>query len=86
MLTSNHTLVKEYLKKANFKYVIVSHQERLQAYAAADVALAKSGTNTLEIAASKTPMVVAYKLNFLTGAIIKLTAKVKYASLINIMG
>ncbi len=86
VLTSNQALVKEYLQKANFKYVIVSHQERLQAYAAADVALAKSGTNTLEIAASKTPMVVAYKLNFLTGAIIKLTAKVKYASLINIMG
>lgn len=86
VLTSNQPLVEGYLKKAKFKYVIVSHQERLQAYAAADVALAKSGTNTLEIAASKTPMVVAYKLNFLTGVIIKLTAKVKYASLINIMG
>jgi lipid-A-disaccharide synthase len=86
VLTSNQALVTEYLQKATFKYVIVSHQERLGAYAAADVALAKSGTNTLEIAASKTPMVVAYKLNFLTGAVIKLTAKVKYASLINIMG
>jgi len=37
-------------------YIIVDGDERLAAYAAADVALAKSGTNTLEIAASGTPI------------------------------
>lgn len=75
-----------YLKEANFKYTIVDSKDKLKAYGAADLALAKSGTNTLEIAASGTPMIVAYKMNFLTGMIIKLTAKVKYASLINIVG
>ena len=86
VLTSNFALVEDYLKDAKFKYIIVSHEERLAAYAAANVALAKSGTNTLEIAASKTPMIVAYKLNALTGFMIKMTAKIKYASLINIIG
>ncbi len=85
VLTSNSALVEDYLKDAKFKYIIVSHEERLGAYAAADVALAKSGTNTLEIAASKTPMIVSYKLNALTGWMIKMTAKVRYASLINII-
>jgi lipid-A-disaccharide synthase len=66
--------------------ICVDNNERLEAYAAADVALAKSGTNTLEIAASLTPMIVGYKLNFFTFWLVKLMAKIKYASLINIMG
>ncbi len=69
----------------NNRGIIVSGNERFAAYAAADVALAKSGTNTLEIAASGTPMIVGYKLNPLTFWTIKLMAKIKYASLINIV-
>lgn len=65
--------------------ITIDHSQRLSAYAAADVALAKSGTNTLEIAASGTPMIVAYKMNFLTFWAVKLMAKIKYASLINIV-
>lgn len=85
-LTDHEDIVRAYLKTASFQYMIISGDERLQAYAAADVALAKSGTNTLEIAASKTPMIVAYKLNIFTYMIIKCLAKVKYATLINIIG
>jgi lipid-A-disaccharide synthase len=47
--------------------------------------LAKSGTNTIEIAASGTAMVVGYKLNPLTFFLLKLMIKVKYATLINII-
>lgn len=78
-------LLDEYLLKADFKYIRADSKDKLKFYASADLALAKSGTNTLEIAASGTPMIVAYKLNFLTSLIIKLTAKVKYASLVNII-
>ncbi len=59
--------------------------ERLASFAEADIALAKSGTNTLEIAASGTPLVVAYKLNILSFWLLKLFIKIKYASLINII-
>lgn len=66
-------------------YITIGSEEKLAAYAAADAALAKSGTNTLEIAASGTPMIVAYKMNFFTYWAVKLMAKIKYASLINII-
>lgn len=83
----NHKeLVEAYLKNASFKYIITGNSDdRLASYGACDIALAKSGTNTLEIAASKTPMIVAYKVDLLSYFIIKLFIKVKYASLINII-
>lgn len=52
------------------------------------IALAKSGTNTLEIAAYSVPMVVVYRFNFLTniiGKFIKYKSNIKYANLINIL-
>ena len=66
-------------------YVVVIGDERLDAYSVADIALAKSGTNTLEIAACSTPMVVAYKINLLTYLLIKSMALVKNICLINIL-
>ena len=66
-------------------YVSVIGDERLDAYAVADIALAKSGTNTLEIAACATPMVVAYKMNFLSYWYIKSQALIKNVCLINVL-
>jgi lipid-A-disaccharide synthase len=85
-LTDHEDLVQSYLKMASFQYIMISGDERLQSYAAADAALAKSGTNSLEIAASKTPMIVAYKLNIFTYMIIKCLSRIKYSTLINIIG
>jgi len=66
-------------------YVSVIGDERLDAYAIADIALAKSGTNTLEIAACGTPMVVAYKMNWISYLYIKSQALIKNVCLINIL-
>lgn len=55
------------------------------AYGAADLALAKSGTNTLEIAASGTPQVIAYRMHLITFSIMRILIKIKYACLVNIM-
>ncbi len=80
----NHqSLFKPFLKNTNFQYCFST--ERLKVFAAADLALAKSGTNTLEIAASQTPMVVAYKVNLVSYWIIKFLIKIKYISIINII-
>ena len=78
-------MVRQFLIKARFKYIITKDAERLKAYAAADVALAKSGTNTIEISASGTPMIVAYKLHPFTAFVLKRMIKIKYASLVNII-
>jgi lipid-A-disaccharide synthase len=54
-------------------------------FAAADAALAKSGTTTLEAALAGTPMVVAYKVHPLSWAIFQRVRTVKWVSLVNLV-
>ncbi len=58
---------------------------RWTAYAAADVALAASGTVTVELAAAGLPMAVAYRLSPLTWTVLRRLAKRRHASLVNLM-
>lgn len=55
------------------------------AMAAADVALAASGTVTLELAAASTPMVAVYRANPLTAMIVRRLVKVDTANLVNLI-
>ena len=48
------------------------------------LALASSGSVTLELSKYLTPMVVVYDTNYLTRILIKIFVKVKFCSLINI--
>ena len=82
---SNIQNILKYLVSAKFEFEFGFSTERLKIFAISDCALAKSGTNTIEIAASGTPMVVGYKLNPITFFFLKLIIKIKYASLINII-
>lgn len=60
-------------------------EEHRLAFASADVALAASGTVTLELAAAGVPMVVAYRLAALTWQIGKRLRRNPYACLVNIL-
>lgn len=55
------------------------------AFAAADAALAASGTVSLELAAAGTPMVIAYRLNMLSQAIISRMLRVPTVTLVNLV-
>lgn len=59
--------------------------EKRLAFAAANLALAASGTVSLELAAAGIPMVVAYKFNWLTTRIVKKKVNLKSATLVNIL-
>ena len=59
--------------------------EKHDAFAAARVALTKSGTSTLELALAGVPMVVAYRVNPVTAAIVRRVVKVRYAAMVNLL-
>ncbi len=59
--------------------------EKRAAFAAADVALAASGTVSLELAAVATPMVIAYDMNWLSRQIIARMLKVDTVTLVNLV-
>lgn len=65
--------------------VIVETPEKPDAFAAANAALATSGTVSVELAAAGVPTVVAYRANWLSALIVGALLKVKYASLVNIV-
>ena len=59
--------------------------QKRAAFKAAGLALAASGTVSLELAAARTPMVIAYKMNWLSYQIIKRMALVDTVTLVNLV-
>ena len=66
-------------------HIIVDPSLKWDAFSAADVAIAASGTVGLELAYAGVPHVIGYKVHPLTYLILKLAVKVKYAHLANIL-
>jgi len=58
---------------------------RRAAFAAADAAVAASGTVSLELAANGVPMVIAYDMNWLTMAIMRRMARIDTVTLVNLV-
>lgn len=55
------------------------------AFAAADAALAASGTVSLELAAAGTPMVIGYRVSWLTGEVARRLLRIDTATLVNLV-
>ena len=62
-----------------------SEYRKRTAFAAADLALAASGTVSLELAAAGTPMMVAYDMNWLSWQIMSRMAKIDTVTLVNLV-
>lgn len=78
-------IVEKLAQNFEVKYAIVEGSEKHSALFAADFALAKSGTNTLEASLYHLPMVVCYKVNFATYVMAKLLLRIRFANLINLI-
>ena len=66
--------------------LIIDMAERFDAFAAADAAMAKSGTVTLELALAKVPMVVAYRISATSAFLVRrMGISVEHASLVNLL-
>lgn len=65
--------------------LLENEDDKYAAFDAADVALAASGTVTAELALSRTPMVVAYRVGGLTYALANRLMTAPYMTLVNIL-
>lgn len=65
--------------------VIDDQAEKYDAFAAADAAIAASGTVSLELAMAGVPGLIAYRLSPITAFIAKRLIRVKYASIVNLI-
>jgi lipid-A-disaccharide synthase len=65
--------------------IVETAADKRAAFAAADLALAASGTVSLELAANRVPMVIAHDFNRLTWWMIKRAALIDTATLVNIV-
>ena len=65
--------------------VLRESAEKADAFAASDAALAASGTVTLELAMAEVPMVVAYRMNPATVAVVRRLVSVDHVCLVNLI-
>ncbi|MDP3371471.1 MAG: lipid-A-disaccharide synthase [Candidatus Paracaedibacteraceae bacterium] len=66
-------------------YVITDSVLKQKTMILADVALAASGTVSLELAMAKTPMIIAYRASWFTAVLLKRLLKVSSVCLVNIL-
>ena len=78
--------ISKYFIDTDLDYYITDDQnEKYNIFANIDFVLCASGTVTIELARALVPMLVLYKLNYITWLIVKKLAKVKTATILNII-
>ena len=81
-----HNELENLSKNWPTKNIVVSDKnEKYSAIKFSDVALAKSGTGSIEISLAKTPVVIAYKVNPISAFMLKRMIQVDFVNLINII-
>ena len=65
--------------------LITGEKDRYDAFAAAKVAFAASGTVSLELAMAGVPHLIAYRMNPLTATLARRVLKIKYVNLLNLL-
>jgi lipid-A-disaccharide synthase len=78
--------IEHMIATSKIKAIITDNEaDKLAAYKASSATIVKSGTGSLEVALAGCPMVIAYKVNYISYRIVKHLVKIKYANLINLM-
>ncbi len=65
--------------------VIDNHEDKFGCFKASEIAIAASGTISLELARAETPHIIAYRFNPISAIFARLLIKTKFANLINII-
>lgn len=65
--------------------LVTDIEDKHDAFAAAQAAVTKSGTSTLELAMGRVPMVVTYRVNPISGYLARRMLKVPYVAMVNLL-
>jgi len=79
------SLVRGEVETWGYTVHLVGEENKYDAFAAMDVAVAASGTVALELALAKVPFVTIYKMAALSNYLARRIVKLKYVNLINIL-
>ena len=71
--------------RSNDGLIKIIDRDRYDAVNCCDLALVASGTATLEVAMFEKPMVVVYKVSFLTWLIARMLIRIPYIGLVNVV-
>ncbi len=85
LVEKTRKLVSEMAKSLKVEYFLIEKEEKEAAFFASNFAVAKSGTNTVELSLYQIPIIVVYKLNFLTHFLVKRMVKINFANLVNLI-
>lgn len=78
--------IRQELEKTTLKFsLVLDEQEKYHAMVASDAAIAASGTVALELGLTRTPFLIAYKVNSLTAFLLKRLIRIPYACMVNIL-
>lgn len=78
--------VRPYFENCPFRAIVTTNEaDKFDGLAASKLAIVKSGTVSLEVAASGTPMVVAYRVNRLSAFIFSRLRKINLVTIANIL-
>ncbi len=78
-------IIQEHLQLFNVRTILITEDQKYPAFKASNLAIAKSGTNNLEIAIAQLPMITIYKINPITHFFVKRMVKIQFANLINLI-
>ncbi len=83
--TIDRSLIEKYLNRFPHVPVKIIEERRLNMRKALDFEIVKSGTSTLETGAMLVPMIIVYKVSFLSWFIGKLVIQLPFLGLVNIV-
>ncbi|MCE2687298.1 MAG: lipid-A-disaccharide synthase [Rickettsiales bacterium] len=86
VVTKTHEIVISMSKNLEMPYFLVENKEEKHSMMmACDIAICKSGTNSLEFSLYQIPIIIGYKINYLSYLIVKMLIKIKFANIINLI-
>jgi lipid-A-disaccharide synthase len=85
LVNKTANLVKKFSQEIKAPFFLIENTQKESLFFASDFAVAKSGTNAIELSLYRLAMIVCYKVNYFTYFLLKMLIRIKFANLINLI-